>query len=174
MSNGVDFKKLALGLRGELTAAQTELTAQRLQLARCAEQIDAQQDELAAAKSRESALREELQNQRDHGDERESELAALREELAITNRNLDETIEQGSRLRLRLTAAEQRNAQHEGMLRHFANCADVRQVGISAMGYVDALTKPTESGASDKCTCIRQPQEPQCTDCPNRKSGASA
>ena len=48
-----------------------------------------------------------------------------------------------------LTAAEQRNAEHESMLRHFASCADVRQVGTLAMGYVAALTKPTESGANE-------------------------
>ena len=64
--------------------------------------------------------------------EYEAEMAALREELAE-----------------RLTAAEQRNAEHESMLRHFASCANVRQVGTLAMSYVAALTKPTESGASE-------------------------
>jgi hypothetical protein len=48
-----------------------------------------------------------------------------------------------------MAAGEQRNASHESMLRHFASCADVRQVGTQAMDFVAGLPKPTESGASE-------------------------
>jgi len=81
--------------------------------------------------------------------EAQSELAALREELETSRIAHHETAKVADALQQRLTAAEQRNARHESTLRHFASCADVRQVGISAMDYVAALTKPTESGASE-------------------------
>lgn len=37
-----------------------------------------------------------------------------------------------------------RIASHESTLRHFANCADVRQVGTIAMDYVAALNPKPE------------------------------
>lgn len=45
----------------------------------------------------------------------------------------------------KLAAAEQRIVRHENMLRHFASCADVRQVGTSAMDYVAALNPNPEA-----------------------------
>jgi hypothetical protein len=72
--------------------------------------------------------------------EYEAELAALREELAMWKGRTTNVC-------MKLTAAEQRNVAHESMLRHFASCADVRQVGTSAMDYAAAL-KPTESGGT--------------------------
>ena len=45
----------------------------------------------------------------------------------------------------KLAAAEQRIASHESTLRHFANCADVRQVGTSAMAYAAALNPNPEA-----------------------------
>lgn len=98
-----------------------------------------------------------------HAKKLTDELAALREELAITNRNLDETVEQGSRLRLRLTAAEQRNAEMSSMLvdvlewfddgvsRSDAEFAFLRDIA----NYLASHDKPTESGASE-CTPAKE------------------
>lgn len=79
----------------------------------------------------------------------QAELSALREELAVAKQEIESRIGNEVSAIEALTAAEQRNAEHESMLRHFASCADVRQVGTLAMGYVAALLKPTESGASE-------------------------
>ena len=90
----------------------------------------------------------------------QSELSALREELAelrqqhaeqscVFCNNSGELLTKVKTLQSNLTAAEQRNAEHESMLRHFASCADVRQVGTLAVSYVAALTNPTEAGASE-------------------------
>lgn len=49
----------------------------------------------------------------------------------------------------RLGAAEQRIASHESTLRHFATCADVRQVGTSAMDYVATLNPKPEAGSHE-------------------------
>lgn len=46
---------------------------------------------------------------------------------------------------LKLSVAEQLIARHENMLRHFASCADVRQVGTFAMDYVAALNPNPEA-----------------------------
>jgi hypothetical protein len=81
-------------------------------------------------------------------DSAQSELSALREELAGVVAEKVGLQEWVDNLKHDLTAAEQRNARHESMLRHFANCADVFQVGTLAMEYVAAI-KPTESGASE-------------------------
>jgi len=81
-----------------------------------------------------------------------------------------------------LAAAEQRNAETSASLQLATKLLDQTLAALNPTANLaknirallkDHRTKPTESGASDKCTCIRQPQEPQCTDCPNRKSGAS-
>jgi len=77
-----------------------------------------------------------------------AELAALREDLEHQQCQVRSWKSGHEVLKQRLTAAEQRNASHESMLRHFASCADVRQVGTLAMDYVAAL-QPTESGASE-------------------------
>lgn len=90
----------------------------------------------------------------------ESELAALREELGTLRdqhaeqscvfcNDSGELLSKVKSLTSSLTTAEQRNAKYESMLRHFASCADVRQVGSLAMDFVAGLTKPSESGASE-------------------------
>lgn len=78
----------------------------------------------------------------------QSELAALREEVAKQGDDYCKRVDEVIDLQQRLTAAEQRNAELIKLLQHFANCADVRQVGTWSMNYVAAL-KPTESGASE-------------------------
>jgi hypothetical protein len=82
----------------------------------------------------------------------QSELAALREELAQSRilaadqgLNLKRVKREFDKSQQRLADAERRNATHESMLRHFASCADVRQVGTMAMEYAAALTKPEEA-----------------------------
>lgn len=47
-----------------------------------------------------------------------------------------------------LTATDERADVLEGLLRHFAKCADVRQVGTAAMDAVAAL-KPAEGGGDE-------------------------
>jgi len=110
---------------------------------------DAAQSELAVLNEHIELLTADLAWSENDSHDQSKELAALREELETSRIAHHETAKVADALQQRLTAAEQRNAQHEGMLRHFASCADVRQVGTLAMGYVAALTKPTESGASD-------------------------
>lgn len=110
MSNCIDFRKSALDLRGQLTAAQSEL----------------------------AALREELDNTK---------------RIAITEiEALSRTLRNQAK---EMAAAEQRNASLISQLKHFASCADVRQVGTLAMDAVARLTKPTESGASE-CVPTKQ------------------
>lgn len=82
-------------------------------------------------------------------DAAQAELAALREELETSRAAHQITAQAATSAQKRLTAAEQRNAELERRLKHFANCADVRQVGAMAMDFVAAL-KPTESGASEE------------------------
>lgn len=92
MSNGVDFKKLALGLRTELTSTQ-------------------------------------------------SELAALREELAMWKGRT-------SNVCIKLTAAEQRNAELAQLLFYASErLSKVRYVGLHKR--IKAALNPTESGASE-------------------------
>lgn len=70
----------------------------------------------------------------------QSELAALREELASAKRVLKDVVgDTSSDLRLRLTAAEQRNATLEKILD-------------------ELLAQPTESGASEEQCCDRFPR----------------
>jgi len=98
--------------------------------------------------------------------------AALREELYQAKEARDREMLAGVRLQRELVAAEQQNEKLVGLLKEMRSN---QHTFISFYrGALDAAIKPTESGASDKCTCIRQPQEPNCTDCPRRKSGASA
>ena len=59
--------------------------------------------------------------------------------------SLDVCAQQINALQQRLTVAEKRGGELEGMLRHFALCADVRSVGAAAMSFVAAL-KPAEEG----------------------------
>ena len=77
-------------------------------------------------------MAEAFDAQRLRADTAEAEVARLEDEFD-TLENTNTTI------KLKLAAAEQRIAQHETMLRHFASCADVRQVGTLAMDYVAAL-----------------------------------
>lgn len=114
-----------------------------------------------------------------HLDAAQSELAALREaldekqssaEMFYQKQRLAETKQANAERKL--AAVEQRNATMAAVLEM------VRGNGGAMEEFewdrIDAaLANPTESGVSNKCACIRQPQEPQCTDCPNRKSGAS-
>ena len=81
-----------------------------------------------------------------------SHLAALREELAKSNAAHEVAAENHGllnaeifNLEQRLADAERRNAIFIGMLKHFASCADVRQVGTLAMDAVAALNKPEEA-----------------------------
>lgn len=65
-------------------------------------------------------------------------------ELATMTEFRDNAAKKIFRMRAKITAAEQRIANHESTLRHFANCADARQVGTSAMDYVAALNQKSE------------------------------
>ena len=131
MSNGVDFRKMAVDLRGQLTAAQSELAALREELAKA-------KDDVGIA-------------QRSHG-----KCQAKREDLQQS-----------------LTAAEQRNATLETALKFYADgdhllladpdewdtCSgepinwlhDAAGTASVEDGSVakQAMTKPTESGASE-------------------------
>jgi len=122
--------------------------------------------------------------------------AALREELAKKDRALEDLLESNSDMTTCLAAAEQRNAddlrdaERYRELRKFtpyrfkkmqdASVTDGGDVLYFHADKFDALmdaelTKPTESGASDKCasdggTCGLGGQ---CADCPHKESGAS-
>jgi len=124
MSNGVDFRKMAVGLRELLTSAQPELSA-------------------------------------------------LREELADLGKYNDQLNSQCEAMQLRLTAAEQRNAELETALKFYADgdhllladpdewdtCSgepinwlhDAAGTASVEDGSIakQALTKTTESGASE-------------------------
>lgn len=87
--------------------------------------------------------------------EYKSELAALREELAglqsscgIDRRHLDRMIDHGDELQQRLTAAEQRNAELNKLLRELRSVAHTKG-GISLAAYIDPHIKPTESEAGE-------------------------
>lgn len=129
----------------------------------------------------------------------QSEQAALREELAEVSGTLEFNTKCWGRERAVMIdknqtliadllacgrhrkAAEQRNATLAGLLERWyeANCNDLVHVEDGAYRIVldtnEALTKPTESGASDKCvsdggTCGLGGQ---CAECPHKESGAS-
>ena len=97
-----------------------------------------------------------------------SRLAALREELASVSRSFDELAEIvgfsedrltqsgdspmdcAKQLQQRLADAERRNGEHIIILKHFANLADVRNVGTHAMDYVSALNPNPEAASHDE------------------------
>lgn len=80
--------------------------------------------------------------QRLRADTAEAELGALRGDVETMRRKNNEYAE-------KLASAEQRMARHEGMLRHFANCGEVFQVGTAAMDYVAALNPKPEAGSHE-------------------------
>ena len=65
-----------------------------------------------------------------------AERDALQQRLNAADQRIDE-----------LATTQQRNAALIGLLKHFARCADVRQVGTLAMDAVAQLEKPIELGA---------------------------
>lgn len=79
----------------------------------------------------------------------ESELDAQRLRADTAEAERDAAVETISELSDKVVAAEQRIAEHEGMLRHFANCAEVFQVGTAAMDYVAALNPAPEAGSHE-------------------------
>lgn len=92
----------------------------------------------------------EYDAQRLRADTAEAELSKLRDSSAIAGRHLERMIEHSDSLEVKLAAAEQRIASHESTLRHFASCADVRQVGTLAMDYVAALNQKSEGESHAK------------------------
>jgi len=110
-------------------------------------------------------LATEFDAQRLRADTAEAELRTerLRADAAVGDANEAER---------KLAAAEQRIASHESILRRFANCADVRQVGTLAMDYVAALNQKSEGesqsdylqscAAAERALAIKPPcQQPQ-------------
>lgn len=110
----------------------------------------------------------------------EAELAALREELAEQERNWTARFElicegairpialERNAAREALTAAEQRNSELVELLKRVDMTPLDSWYSSGLNVEVFKAIQPTES-AKDNCTCWRQPQEPQCTDCPNNK-----
>lgn len=84
----------------------------------------------------------------------QSELAALREELGRYQPGHEALYDKWA-------AAEQQNAKLINLLKHFASCADVRNVGTGAMDEVAAMSKPTESGAGNAKICV-ECEQPYC------------
>ena len=147
-----------------------------------------------SGKSESDILKRELEIAAEQVCSLEDQLAALREELAIKTEAYQGAHMMCTDLKASLTAAEQRNEELEKnaaryiWLRDTCTDSDV-QAGLHWLGSSDntdedidlhmtegtteGYAKTTETEASDKCTCIQQPQEPNCTDCPRRKSGAS-
>ena len=119
------------------------------------------------AERRESSIRETLEEVKNSTRgflERESD---LREELDRSRSRYDREVlglnnegdpiggdpaggykNDNARLQQRLTVAEQLGGELEGMLRHFALCADVRSVGVAAMSFVAALKTAAEGEGS--------------------------
>lgn len=131
MSNGVDFRKLALDLREQLTTAQCELGIWKTKACEAAE--------------REAALREELAEYKNH-----QEILLKGARYARSRR--DYWIKEGRKIFDRLTAAEQRNAVMSKLLqRCIPVCrykgSHTERALINEIETV--LTKPTESGASE-------------------------
>lgn len=62
MGNGIDFRKLALDLRGQLTTAQSELAVLREELADREADVKAHAGRRAAAEQRNVTLREALED----------------------------------------------------------------------------------------------------------------
>lgn len=79
-------------------------------------------------------LKSDFDAQRLRADTAEAELKALKHPM-----------NSAQQLRNDLAAAEQRIASMTSMLRWFASCADVRQVGTAAMDYVAALNPNPEA-----------------------------
>lgn len=117
-----------------------------------ASDFDAAQSELAA-------LREELADCRFMLEANSKQVDRLIEEKSELRRDYDEILKHRSAQRddaqQHLTAAEQRNATLTGLLERWyeANCNDLVHVEDGAYRIVldtnEALTKPTESGASE-------------------------
>lgn len=164
MSNGVDFRKMAVELRGQLTGAQSELAALREELAeekrRYARDVDSADEET-------SALREIIRDLKDWRECSQS-LAAF---ASLLDR-AESVVPAPGPLRKALAAAEQRNAELEAevagrdKLLEELGCpfdpvsdlftmpenpvrksmvASVREAWVRAK----KLGKPTESGASE-------------------------
>lgn len=76
------------------------------------------------------------------------ELAALREELAELEDQFDTLEHSNITLNLKLSAAEQRNAAIEGVLRDIVS-GNASSLTVIRSLAVAALAKPTESGASE-------------------------
>jgi len=85
------------------------------------------------------AVKKDYDAQRLRVDTAEAELKREREFNAVN-------VSEAERM---LAAAEQRIADHESMLRHFASCADLFQVGTMAMNYVAALNPKPEAGSHE-------------------------
>jgi predicted nucleic acid-binding Zn-ribbon protein len=140
-----------------------------------------------AAQAELSALREELCTRAGDIGRLTGERDSLREELASSEdkrRAFAKQVSEGiDQLEAKLTAAEQRNAELVEIITEVAKQAGDHHMSHQTWNLkthlanihqkLEAALNPTESGASDKCACIRQPQEPNCTDCPHRKSGES-
>lgn len=89
---------------------------------------------------------QELDAQRLRADTAEAERnQLLNDPNSVFKKMCDMALKQRDEAMSKLAAAEQRIASHESTLRHFANCADVRQVGTSAMAYVAALNPSPEA-----------------------------
>lgn len=120
MSNGVDFRKLALDLRGQLTAAQSELAALREELASVSSMACMLKDREWAEHAGKGPIAEKM----------ESAITELHNEL--------------SESRQRLADAERRNADLIGVLEMFADNSDDGDV-VEISRYHIALTKPEEA-----------------------------
>lgn len=166
MSNGVDFRKLALDLREQLTTAQCELGIWKTKACEAAEREAALREELATAKRAGPphfcGLPMSLNPHPEAGvPGRFLEVGTVSECIPCLVASRHGWAKTASDLQQRLTAAEQRNAELVGLLceavPHFRDLASIRdergQTACSGELYALADTyaalKPTESGASE-------------------------
>lgn len=125
MSNGVDFKKMAVDLRQQLTGMTTERDAERLRADTAVAEV--------------AALREELKAM---GERYQKDLVLSRERWCY-----------GNRADAKLAAAAQRNAELVELLRSMSPWLEQimarSQYDLEFMPAFRAALKPTESGASE-------------------------
>jgi len=139
MSNGVDFRTLALDLRGQLTAAQSELAALR--------------EELAAFKSPGPLCFCGLKQTKNPHPEAGVppgylEVGTVYDCIPCLNKSRRAWSKKANKLQGELTAAEQRNAAFVELLERMLKDDDMPVHWFAHS--IDATLKPTEPGASDE------------------------
>jgi hypothetical protein len=145
----------------DYAAAQSELTAQRLQLARCAEQIDTQQEELAALREELAVARSDISTWRIHHDCKVTERDDLQQRLADAERRNGELTSELLDRSAVLNAMQRQRDQAKDQLRRECDDIDCALKGlgldpeqfrtdggflrVSKFREYTALTKPEEA-----------------------------